>query len=156
MYLAVNKSWNENGKEGWFRREKLGENAIDSLIRNASAKAGIDKKLTNHSARKYLVSTLLNEGVPDTKIIQITGHSGVSGLVPYTKINHQDHEKNSKVLLPNIAENKKRREEFHVEEEVMEIECSQYQLHRRKEVLKDLENLHEMQFKQWIAVQKLF
>ena len=37
-----------------------------------------------------------------------------------------------------------------------EIECSQYQLHRRKEVLKDLENLHEMQFKQWLAVQKLF
>ena len=43
----------------------------------------MDKKLTNHSARKVLVKKLKQAGLPKSEIITVTGHNHTSGLDAY-------------------------------------------------------------------------
>jgi integrase len=49
-------------------------------------KAGLDtnKRLTNHSARKYLVQKLKDNNVENTDIMQISGHKSVQSVRNYS------------------------------------------------------------------------
>jgi hypothetical protein len=51
-------------------------------MKTMKQKAGLDtnKRLTNHSARKYLVQKLKDNNVEDTDIMQISGHKSVQSV----------------------------------------------------------------------------
>ena len=65
-----------------------------------------DKKLSNHSARKYLVQKLNDNNVPANHIMQISGHKNIQSINNYSHINENQHRQISSVLYstPSHAE----------------------------------------------------
>ena len=99
FYLAIihNPSWNI-----WFKRSLMGENQINSIMKNMIAKSQLttNKKLTNHSARRALIKSLKKSKV----IITITGHSTETGLDTYDSSGEAQQEAIS-LAIDNINNN---------------------------------------------------
>ena len=68
----------------------MGKNKIGSLMKEMVAASNVEKlgrNLTNTSARKHLVQKLVDNGVPNTHIMQITGHTNVQSINSYSRMN---------------------------------------------------------------------
>ena len=78
--------------EIWYKRENLGEHSIKNFMKNMSATANLsyDRKITNTSARKFLVNQMKRAHVPPTDIAQKTGHKNVNSINNYGNINEDD------------------------------------------------------------------
>ena len=60
--------------------------------------ANLKGKKTNHSARKTMVTTLSKENVPETQIMQLSGHRTLQSLNSYKKASLQQQKEMSPVL----------------------------------------------------------
>ena len=92
-YIApVTNDTNPDLTERWFLRQPVGVNKLSSLMTNMAKNAGLDthKKLTNHSARKYLVQTLRDQNVAPTSIMQVTGHKNVNSITNYSCLSEEN------------------------------------------------------------------
>lgn len=63
-----------------------------------SKTGGNGKRLTNHSARKYLVQKLNDNGLPPNQIMQISGHKNIQSINNYSTINSNQHRTISRTL----------------------------------------------------------
>ena len=81
FYLAINYDAKPGGF--WYKRQKLGMNRLGNIMKIMASKAGLQGKKTNHSARKTCVITLTRANLPETQIIQLTGHRNVQSLNSY-------------------------------------------------------------------------
>ena len=70
----------------WYCKIRMGENTIGKIIKTIAACLKSDKKLTNHSMRKTLVSKLKKAGHPRHIIKEITGHARESSLDDYDEV----------------------------------------------------------------------
>ena len=70
----------------WFLRQKVGERKLAVLMKKMkeSGKLDINKRLTNHSARKFLLQPLRENNVEGRAIMQI-GHTNVASINYYSK-----------------------------------------------------------------------
>ena len=50
-----------------------------------------NKRLANHSARKFLVQTLTGTRIAERDIMQVTGHKNVQSIRNYSRIPEGDH-----------------------------------------------------------------
>lgn len=79
----------------WYKKAPMGMNTINNLmktmIQNSPLASTINKKITNHSARKTVVKKLKKANVPKCDIIAITGHTTEAGLDAYDSGN-EDHQ----------------------------------------------------------------
>jgi hypothetical protein len=77
------------------RSYDCGSNDCRSNETTPKQKAGVDtnKRLTNHSARKYLVQKLKDNNVEDTDIMQISGHKSVESVRNYSAISEGKHKR---------------------------------------------------------------
>ena len=90
----------------------MGVNKLNSLMKDCAemAEIGLDKRITNHSARKTLVQTLQDKNVPPTQIIQVTGHKNLQSVNNYSTLREKQQEDISNILsstsshTPNFAE----------------------------------------------------
>ena len=57
-----------------------------------SGKLDINKRLTNHSARKYLLQKLRENNVEGTDSMQISGNKNVASINNYSKMSEEKHE----------------------------------------------------------------
>ena len=57
-----------------------------------------NKKFTNHSIRKTTVCKLQKAGIPNDKIIAVTGHRNEMSLKAYSDVDVDDHKKISNIL----------------------------------------------------------
>lgn len=57
-----------------------------------------DKKLVNHSTRKHLVQKLVDNDIPPTKIMQVTGHKNVASINNYSTLSDKKQQQISGVL----------------------------------------------------------
>ena len=57
-----------------------------------------NKRLTNHSARKYLVQKLNDNEISTTQIMQITGHRNANSVNNYSSLSDKQQEKISGIL----------------------------------------------------------
>ena len=71
----------------WCTKIRMGQNTIGNIMRSMVSCLRTNKKLTNHSTRKTLVSKLKNSGQPGSVICEITGHACESSLGDYYQIN---------------------------------------------------------------------
>lgn len=85
----------------WFYSKPMGKNGIGSFMRDASKilqdyrSAG---KVSNHSARKTSISTLLNNNVDPLLVQQLSGHKKIESLASYHVASLQQQRQMSKIL----------------------------------------------------------
>ena len=64
-----------------------------------SKKANLNnERLTNHSARKYMIQTLNDKEIPPTQIMQISGHKNVQSITNYSNVNMGQQKRMSNIL----------------------------------------------------------
>ena len=63
----------------WLIRQRVGCKQLASIVKTMKEQGKLDtnKRLTNHSARKYLVQKLKDNNILDSDTTQITGHSSM-------------------------------------------------------------------------------
>ena len=62
-----------------------------------SGKLDINKRLTNHSARKYLLQQIRENNVEGTYNMQISGHTNVESINNYSTMSEERHKKISSI-----------------------------------------------------------
>ncbi|CAB4005042.1 zinc finger MYM-type 2-like [Paramuricea clavata] len=85
----------------WFTKQPMGKNTINNLLKNMCRNAGIrdeEQKLSNHSARKTMVKKLKENHIPDTDIIQVTGHNNLMSLNTYDELSNDRMRRMSGIL----------------------------------------------------------
>lgn len=82
FYLAVNNIKTDSlDKKPWFKQSPVGVNKLNSIMKVMSEKAELNKpRLKNHSGRKTMMQTLVNEEIPPTDIIQLSGHRNLQSV----------------------------------------------------------------------------
>ena len=67
----------------WYLREKVGVKKLGKLLKTMKEKGQLDanKRITNHSASKYLVQKLRENEVQSTDIMHISGHKNVNSVI---------------------------------------------------------------------------
>ena len=71
----------------------MGENKINDMMKSILANAILessDKKFTNHSARKTVVSKLKKANVERLGIVKVTKHKTIQSLHDYDNANEED------------------------------------------------------------------
>ena len=70
MYLQPLRKPKE---EVWYGSQPLGKNSIANIIRQMFETAEIGGRHTNHSVRRTMVSTALESGIHETRVMQVRG-----------------------------------------------------------------------------------
>ena len=87
-------------------------------MKTVAKKAGLGPNFKNHSGRKTMIQTLVNNDVPPTDIMQLSGHKNVQSITSYyrlteTTVEHVSHShwtefgRNSSPVLPFYSGEKK-------------------------------------------------
>lgn len=84
----------------WFLRQKVGMKKLSSFMKTMKEKGELDgnKRLTNHSARKYLVQKLRENNVEANDICHISGHKNVQSIENYSHISENKQRQISNLL----------------------------------------------------------
>lgn len=103
FYIASTTKHSPSPNETWFKRNPIGTNKLGSMMSTMvhNSEISTDKRLTNHSARKYLVQKLCDSNIPPTQIAQISGHRNLSSINNYSSINTDQHQNISRLLHQN-------------------------------------------------------
>lgn len=103
FYIASTTIHHPSPCDVWFKRNPVGVNKLATTMKRMSLNAGLNphKKLSNHSARKYLVQKLNDNNVPANHIMQISGHKNIHSINNYSHINENQHRQISSVLYSN-------------------------------------------------------
>ena len=72
LYLSIINS--PKSTDVWYTKIRMGQNTIGNIMKSMASCLKTNKKLTNHSMRKTLVSKLKKAGKPRNVICEITGH----------------------------------------------------------------------------------
>jgi len=62
FYLAVNNVKSGSGKP-WLKKAPVGVNKLNTLMKTMAQKAGLGPNFKNHSSRKTMIQTLVNNDV---------------------------------------------------------------------------------------------
>ena len=82
----------------WCTKIRMGQNTIGNIMKSMASCLKTNKKLTNHSMRKTLVSKLKNSGQPRNVICEITGHARECSLDDYDEINKNQRKELSHII----------------------------------------------------------
>ena len=112
FYLAtVTNKYNPGENERWFLSQPIGVNKLNTLLKTMATKAELPGlpylRITNTSVRKHLCQKLLDNNVPDTQAIHITGHKNPQSLNDYRKLSNRQKQHVSTLLSTSANENEK-------------------------------------------------
>ena len=88
FYLAVNNVKSGSGKP-WFKKAPVGVNKLNTLMKTMAQKDGLGPNFKNHSGRKTMIQTLVNNDVPPTDIMQLSGHKNVQSITSYSTVSQK-------------------------------------------------------------------
>ena len=83
FYLALN--YNKTPKFFWYKKQPMGVNHRDKMMKTLVKRTSITGRKTNHSARKTMVESLCRADVPDSTVMQLSGHKSIQSLNHYKK-----------------------------------------------------------------------
>ena len=100
FYLAVNIEVPKSEEQQWYKCSPLGVNSLRNMLKRMVEDSGLetDKKLVNHSTRKHLVQKLVDNDIPPTEIMQITGHKNVASINNYSTLSDRKQQQISGLL----------------------------------------------------------
>jgi len=73
----------------FFKKAPVGANKLNTLMKTMAQKAELGPNIKNHSGRKTMVQTLVNNDVPPTDIIQLSGHKNVQSITSYSTVSQK-------------------------------------------------------------------
>jgi site-specific recombinase XerD len=106
FYLAVNHCKRVSSDKSWFKKNALGVNKLNSLMKTMAEKAGLGPNISNHSGRKTMMQTLTNNDIPPTDIVQLSGHKNLQSVTNYSTVT-QNQQKRMSQALANLATGEK-------------------------------------------------
>ena len=92
FYLSI-KTNRKPDDNVWFKVQPMGENKINDMMKSIVANTILessDKKFTNHSARKTVVSNLKKAKVERSGIVKVTRHKTIQSLDDYDEANEEE------------------------------------------------------------------
>lgn len=99
FYVAVNHSWLPHSTSPWFKNSPVGHKILASMLKVMANKAGLThKKLSNHSLRRTMCTTLLQQRVPPNLIAQLSGHKNIASLQNYSVASFSQQKEMSHIL----------------------------------------------------------
>ena len=102
FYLAVNETKRSDSSRPWFKCSPMGQNKLATIMRRMAEEGNINNpRLTNHSARKRLVQTLVDNDVAPTEIVQISGHRNLQSINNYSHLSEKKMQHISSILSGN-------------------------------------------------------
>jgi hypothetical protein len=81
----------------WYKRCNLGVKSLSAIMSHMSDGV-LEGRFTNHSGRKTTIQRLKDAKVPDTDIIQLTGHTNTTSLKSYDKVSKNRQMEMSRIL----------------------------------------------------------
>ena len=96
LYLSVINR--PKSPDVWYTKIRMGQNTIGNIMKSMASCLKTNKKLTNHSMRKTLVSKLKKSGQPRNVICEIIGHARESSLDDYDEINENQRKELSHII----------------------------------------------------------
>ena len=94
FYLSI-KTNRKPDDNVWFKVQPMGENIINDMMKSIVANTILessDKKFTNHSTRKTVVSKLKKANVERSGIVKVTGHKTIQSLDDYDEANEEEQQ----------------------------------------------------------------
>ena len=88
FYLAVKNVKSGFGKP-WFKKAPVGVNKHNTLMKTMAQKAELGPNFKNHSGRKTMIQTLVNNDVPPTDFMQLPGHKNVQSITSYSTVSQK-------------------------------------------------------------------
>ena len=73
----------------WFKKAPVGVNKLNTLMKTMAQKAGLGPNFKNRSGRKTMIQTLVNNDVPPTDIMQLSGHKNVQSITRYSTVSQK-------------------------------------------------------------------
>ena len=89
FYLSI-KYNSGPSDETWYKVQPMGENKINSMMKNIISQTSLqssEKRFTNHSARKTLVSKMKKANLERSSIAKVTGRRNIQSLDDYDEAN---------------------------------------------------------------------
>ena len=108
--LAVNNVKSGSGKP-WFKKAPVSVNELNTLMKTMAQKAGLGPNFKNHSGRKTMIQTLVNNDVPPPDIMQLSGHKNFQSITSYSTVS-QKQQLNMSHTLTGSSIPEKRKHEF--------------------------------------------
>lgn len=110
LYLAINDKYEAFGN--WYKRQPMGVWRIGMIMKKMAEKAGLTGRKTNHSARKTAVENLCRAKVPDSQVMQFSGHRNVQSLNNYKTPSLEQQQEMSSILSSTYTGKDSRDETF--------------------------------------------
>ncbi|XP_070547977.1 uncharacterized protein KIAA1958-like [Ptychodera flava] len=98
FYLGIEYVTSTLQRGIWFRKQPMGVNKLNTIMKSMANAAGLSDKLSNHSARKACVQRLLDAGVPPITAAQLSGHKNPTSLNRYSTANEDQQRQMSNIL----------------------------------------------------------
>ncbi|CAH3038914.1 unnamed protein product, partial [Pocillopora meandrina] len=92
FYLSI-KYYSGPGDEIWYKFQPMGENKINTMMKNIISQTTLkssEKRFTNHSARKTLVSMMKKANLEWSSIAKVTGHRNIQSLDDYDEADEDE------------------------------------------------------------------
>ena len=82
----------------WYKSSRLGEKPLGNVLKNMAKAAGFNKKISNHSARRTMISNLKHKNVDRFDICQITGHRNPKSIDDYSEMSFNQQKSVSNII----------------------------------------------------------
>lgn len=99
------QKFNSADESVWYARAPLGENTLNSMLKQMCIKSGIEPYLTNHSIRATSVTILSNANCQTRHIKAITGHKSDQSIEAYnSRPSFEQQEAMSSILSDFVSD----------------------------------------------------
>jgi integrase len=97
FFLAINRRRKPECNI-WYAKSALGKNEIGKFLCKAAKAANLPGHISNHSVRKTCISRLMDAGVPQNYVAQLSGHKNLKSLDSYKSASVSDQRRMSLTL----------------------------------------------------------
>lgn len=94
---------NQIKSDVWYKMQPLGKNSIGAIMREMSVAAGLSGRHTNHGGRRTMITNALDEGIDESKVMQLTGHKNVNSINEYRSLSHNQQKEISNVITKKMS-----------------------------------------------------